>query len=52
MWAPSTFGPVRLNKKDVVAYGTNAARWVTAGQLVRALSDCTIVRLAELGVHA
>ncbi|MFF7171072.1 hypothetical protein [Streptomyces pseudovenezuelae] len=47
LYAPSAFGPVRLDKKDVVAYGSNAARWVLAGQLVRALYDCTIVDLDE-----
>ncbi|WP_330349687.1 hypothetical protein [Streptomyces sp. NBC_00582] len=46
VWAPSAFGyPVRTANADVVAYGTAAARWVLAGQLVRSLHGCTIVDL-------
>ncbi|OUD02586.1 hypothetical protein CA983_14280 [Streptomyces swartbergensis] len=53
LWAPSAFGvPVRTPKKDVVAYGSPAARWVLAGQLVRSLHDCTVVDLErELARH-
>jgi hypothetical protein len=48
VWAPSIFGPPRkVGKKRVVAYGTPAARWVLAGQLVRALSGCTVVDLDD-----
>lgn len=51
LWLPSAFGvPVRGASKGVVTYGTPAARWVLAGQLVRSLHDCTVVDLqAELG---
>ncbi|MFI1467663.1 hypothetical protein [Streptomyces wuyuanensis] len=46
MWSSSAFGhPVRTANADVVAYGTTAARWVLAGQLVRSLHGCTFVDL-------
>lgn len=46
VWSSSAFGhPVRTALKDVVPYRTTAAQWVLAGQLVRALSGCTIVDL-------
>jgi hypothetical protein len=46
IWSSSAFGhPVRTANKDVVAYGTAAARWVLAGQLVRSLHGCTRVDL-------
>lgn len=46
VWSPSAFGyPVRTGIKDVAAYGTPAARWMLAGQLVRSLHGCTIVDL-------
>ncbi|MFE9810727.1 hypothetical protein [Streptomyces sp. NPDC005548] len=50
VWSSSPFGqPLRTAARDVVAYGTAAARWVVAGQLVRSLHDCTVVDLqAEL----
>lgn len=52
VWSSSAFGhPVPTSVKDVVSYGTTAARWVLAGQLVRALSGCTLVSLDELAAH-
>lgn len=53
VWSSSAFGfPVRTGNVDVVAYGTAAARWVIAGQLVRSLHGCTLVDLErELARH-
>jgi hypothetical protein len=46
IWSSSAFGhPVPTAVKNVVTYGTSAARWVLAGQLVRSLHGCTIVDL-------
>lgn len=46
VWSSSAFGyPVRTGVADVVAYGTPAARWVIAGQLVRSLHGCALVDL-------
>ncbi|MFI1607871.1 hypothetical protein ACH4YN_38155 [Streptomyces griseofuscus] len=46
VWSSSAFGyPVRTANKEVVTYGTAAARWVLAGQLVRSLHGCTVVDL-------
>ncbi|MFB7594273.1 hypothetical protein [Streptomyces sp. NPDC056160] len=53
MWSSSAFGaPVRTANAEVVSYGTTAARWVLAGQLVRSLHRCTLVDLQhELGTR-
>lgn len=46
IWSSSAFGrPVRTAVKEVVAFGSPAARWVLAGQLVRSLHGCTFVDL-------
>ncbi|MFM9464863.1 hypothetical protein ACKI1K_18660 [Streptomyces scabiei] len=46
IWSSSAFGrPVRTAVKDVVTFGSPAARWVLAGQLVRSLDGCTLVDL-------
>jgi hypothetical protein len=46
IWSPSAFGhPVRTANREVVEYGTPSARWVIAGQAVRALYGCTLVDL-------
>lgn len=46
VWSSSAFGhPVRTAVTDVVSFGTPAARWVLAGQLVRSLHGCTVVDL-------
>ncbi|MGA5489545.1 hypothetical protein ACPCK1_17535 [Streptomyces pseudogriseolus] len=46
MWSSSALGrPVKAGNADVVAFGTLAARWVLAGQLVRSLNGCTFVDL-------
>ncbi|MCT9140341.1 hypothetical protein [Streptomyces violarus] len=52
LWVPSGRAPARSPKRDFVAYGTPAAQWVLAGQLVRSLHDCTFVDLdRETGQH-
>jgi hypothetical protein len=53
VWSSSAFGrPVRTGVKDVVPFGSTAARWVLAGQLVRSLHGCTFVDLQrELARH-
>ncbi|MET9729215.1 hypothetical protein ABZZ79_00690 [Streptomyces sp. NPDC006458] len=54
IWSSSPFGrPVRKDVKEVVTFGSPAARWVTAGQLVRSLHGCTFVNLRyELAQHS
>lgn len=46
-WAPTALGaPQRLDQR-VIPYGNPAARWVTAGQLIRSLHGCTVVALDD-----
>ncbi|MFC9050071.1 hypothetical protein [Streptomyces anthocyanicus] len=45
LWAPTALGTPRKLDRGVVAYGEPAARWVTAGQLIRSLHGCTSVDL-------
>ncbi|MEU3730303.1 hypothetical protein AB0E81_12950 [Streptomyces sp. NPDC033538] len=47
LWAPTALGTPRRLEKGVVSYGTSAARWVTAGQLIRSLHSCTFVDLDD-----
>ncbi|MFE0727053.1 hypothetical protein ACFW2X_02160 [Streptomyces antibioticus] len=47
LWAPTARGTPQRLGKGVVPYGTRAARWVTAGQLIRSLHGCTFVDLDD-----
>lgn len=47
VWQPTALGaPQRLDDR-IVGYQDPAARWMTAGQLVRSLHGCTLVDLTD-----